>query len=246
MNNNGYAVSVENLSRLFGTFKAVDNVSFKVKPGEIFGFLGANGAGKTTTIRMLCGLLLPTSGQATVAGYDVYKDTEVIKRNIGYMAQRFSLYEDLTVRENIEFYGGVYGFNRKQIKTKTTELLDYLKLWEHADKLTASLPLGWKQRMALSTALLHNPDLIFLDEPTSGVDPESRRNFWMLIYELSAQGKTIFVTTHFMDEAEYCHRLSIMRDGKIVELDKPQSLKQKYKADTMQDVFMKVVQKVEA
>ena len=246
MNNNGYAVSVENLSRLFGTFKAVDNVSFKVKPGEIFGFLGANGAGKTTTIRMLCGLLLPTSGQATVAGYDVYKDTEVIKRNIGYMAQRFSLYEDLTVRENIEFYGGVYGLNRKQIKTKTTELLDYLKLWEHADKLTASLPLGWKQRMALSTALLHNPDLIFLDEPTSGVDPKSRRNFWMLIYELSAQGKTIFVTTHFMDEAEYCHRLSIMRDGKIVELDKPQSLKQKYKAATMQDVFMKVVQKVEA
>ena len=246
MSNNGYAVIVENLSRVFGSFKAVDSVSFKVKPGEIFGFLGANGAGKTTTIRMLCGLLLPSSGKATVAGYDVYKDTETIKRHIGYMAQRFSLYEDLTVKENIEFYGGVYGLNRKQIKDKTAELLDYLKLWEHADKLTSSLPLGWKQRMALSTALLHNPNLIFLDEPTSGVDPESRRNFWMLIYELSAKGKTIFVTTHFMDEAEYCHRLSIMRDGKIVELDQPQSLKKKYKADNMQDVFMKVVQKVEA
>ena len=246
MNNNGHAVSVENLSRVFGSFKAVDNISFQVEPGEIFGFLGANGAGKTTTIRMLCGLLMPSSGNATVAGYDVYKDSEAIKRNIGYMAQRFSLYEDLTVKENIEFYGGVYGLNRKQIKTKTTELLDYLKLWEHADKLTASLPLGWKQRMALSTALLHNPDIIFLDEPTSGVDPESRRNFWMLIYELSSQGKTIFVTTHFMDEAEYCHRLSIMRDGKIVELDKPQSLKKKYKAATMQDVFMNVVQRTQA
>lgn len=246
MNTNGYAVKVENLSRVFGKFKAVDSVSFKVKPGEIFGFLGANGAGKTTTIRMLCGLLRPSSGQAMVAGFDVYKDYETIKRNIGYMAQRFSLYEDLTVKENIEFYGGVYGLNRKQIKTKTEELLDYLKLWEHADKLTSSLPLGWKQRMALSTALLHNPGLIFLDEPTSGVDPESRRNFWMLIYELSEQGKTIFVTTHFMDEAEYCHRLSIMRDGKIVELDQPQSLKEKYKSNTMQDVFMNVVQKVEA
>ena len=246
MSRNGYAVNVENLSRVFGSFKAVDNVSFKVKPGEIFGFLGANGAGKTTTIRMLCGLLLPSSGKATVAGYDVYKDSEAIKRNIGYMAQRFSLYEDLTVKENIEFYGGVYGLNRKQIKSKTAELLDYLKLWEHADKLTSSLPLGWKQRMALSTALLHNPNIIFLDEPTSGVDLESRRNFWMLIYELSEQGKTIFVTTHFMDEAEYCHRLSIMRDGKIVELDQPQSLKKKYKAAAMQDVFMKVVQKGEA
>lgn len=242
MMNNNYAVEVENLSRTFGTFTAVDSISFKVKKGEIFGFLGANGAGKTTTIRMLCGLLLPSSGNATVAGYDVYKDYEIIKRNIGYMAQRFSLYEDLTVKENIEFYGGVYGLNRKQIKDKTDELLDYLKLWEHADKLTSSLPLGWKQRMALSTALLHNPDIIFLDEPTSGVDPDSRRNFWMLIYELAGRGKTVFVTTHFMDEAEYCHQISIMRDGKIVELDKPQSLKEKYEAETMQEVFMNVVQ----
>jgi len=241
MNDHPYAVQVESLTRVFGSFKAVDNISFNVAKGEIFGFLGANGAGKTTTIRMLCGLLMPTSGTAIVGGLDVYKESEAIKRNIGYMAQRFSLYEDLTVRENIEFYGGVYGLTRKQIATKTEELLDYLKLWEHADKLTSSLPLGWKQRMALSTALLHEPELIFLDEPTSGVDPDSRRNFWMLIYELSSRGKTIFVTTHFMDEAEYCHRLSIMRDGKIVELDRPLTLKEKYQASTMQDVFMNVV-----
>jgi len=219
------------------------SVSFSVQKGEIFGFLGANGAGKTTTIRMLCGLLMPTSGSATVGAFDVYSEAEKIKLNIGYMSQRFSLYEDLTVRENIQFYGGVYGLTRAQIAAKTEELLDYLKLWEHADKLTASLPLGWKQRMALSTALLHDPGIIFLDEPTSGVDPESRRNFWLLIYQLAGQGKTIFVTTHFMDEAEYCNRLSIMQDGAIIELNNPQVLKQKYDADTMQDVFMKSVQR---
>jgi ABC-2 type transport system ATP-binding protein len=241
MSDGNYAVIVENLTRQFGTFTAVDRVTFSVRQGEIFGFLGANGAGKTTTIRMLCGLLRPSSGSATVAGFDVYKEYEKIKQNIGYMAQRFSLYEDLTVKENIEFFGGIYGLNRKQIAAKTAELLDYLNLWDKADQLTASLPLGWKQRMALSSAILHDPDLIFLDEPTSGVDPESRRNFWMLIYELSARGKTVFVTTHFMDEAEYCHRVSIMRDGKIVELDRPQLLKQKYAAQSMQDVFMKVV-----
>ncbi|HID39457.1 MAG TPA: ABC transporter ATP-binding protein, partial [Calditrichaeota bacterium] len=196
---------------------------------------------KTTTIRMLCGLLQPSSGQASVAGYDVYTQYEQIKMNIGYMSQRFSLYEDLTVSENIEFYAGVYGLNRRQIKQKTEELLTYLKLWDQADTLTASLPLGWKQRMALSTALLHDPDIIFLDEPTSGVDPVSRRNFWLLIYELAGKGKTVFVTTHFMDEAEYCHRLSIMRDGKIVELDEPQKLKLKYNAATMQNVFLNVV-----
>lgn len=242
MNNSDYAVEVSNLTRVFGNFTAVDNVSFKVNKGEIFGFLGANGAGKTTTIRMLCGLLMPTSGAATVAGFDVYTQAEKIKLNIGYMSQRFSLYEDLTVRENIEFYGGIYGLSRRQIKSKTEELLDYLKLWDHADKLTASLPLGWKQRMALSTALLHNPQIVFLDEPTSGVDPESRRNFWLLIYQLAEQGKTVFVTTHFMDEAEYCDRVSIMRDGAIIELDNPQELKLKYKAQTVQDVFMNVVQ----
>lgn len=236
-----YAVEAYNLTRAFGSFKAVDNISFSVKKGEIFGFLGANGAGKTTTIRMLCGLLLPTSGEASVAGFDVYKEYETIKMNIGYMSQKFSLYEDLTVRENIEFYGGIYGLNRDQIASKTEELLTYLNLWDQADKLTSSLPLGWKQRMALSTALLHDPDIVFLDEPTSGVDPVSRRNFWLLIYELAAKGKTVFVTTHYMDEAEYCHRLSIMKDGAIIELDKPQILKDKYKSGNMQDVFIKAV-----
>ncbi len=236
-----FAVEVNDLTRKFGDFTAVDHISFRVKKGEIFGFLGANGAGKTTTIRMLCGLLMPTSGQATVAGFDVYRQMEEIKMNIGYMSQRFSLYEDLTVKENIEFYGGIYGLSRKQIQAKTKELLDYLRLWEHADKLTSSLPLGWKQRMALSTALLHDPEIIFLDEPTSGVDPKSRRNFWLLIYELAARGKTVFVTTHYMDEAEYCDRVSIMREGKIVEIAPPQQLKQNYGAKTMQEVFVRIV-----
>lgn len=236
-----WAVQVEELTRKFGDFTAVDHVSFNVKKGEIFGFLGANGAGKTTTIRMLCGLLLPTSGRATVGGFDVYTQPDLIKQNIGYMSQRFSLYEDLTVRENIEFYGGVYGLKRKQIQQKTDELLDYLHLSDRADTLTAQLPLGLKQRMALSTALLHEPDIIFLDEPTSGVDPDSRRQFWLLIYELAARGKTVFVTTHFMDEAEYCQRISIMQNGKIIELDEPQKLKAKYQASTMQEVFLKAI-----
>ncbi len=236
-----YSVEVENLTRTFGSFTAVDAISFKVSKGEIFGFLGANGAGKTTAIRMLCGLLSPTSGQARVAGFDVYTEYEAIKQNIGYMSQRFSLYEDLTVRENIQFYGGVYGLSRNAIKAKTEELLDFLKLQEQADKLTASLPLGWKQRLALSTALLHEPDIIFLDEPTSGVDPVSRKNFWLLIYNLAARGKTVFVTTHFMDEAEYCNRVSIMREGRMIELDDPVRLKQRYQADTMQQVFMRAV-----
>ncbi len=236
-------VEVENLTRTFGKFTAVDQVSFSVQKGEIFGFLGANGAGKTTTIRMLCGLLLPSSGTATVAGFDVYTQPEAIKNNIGYMSQRFSLYEDLTVRENIRFYGGIYGLTRKQISQKTDELLDFLKLQDQADSLTASIPLGWKQRLALSTAMLHDPSIIFLDEPTSGVDPVSRKNFWLLIYRLAEQGKTIFVTTHFMDEAEYCNRVSIMRDGAIIELEEPQTLKTKYNVTTMQDVFMQVVEK---
>ncbi len=236
-------VEVENLTRTFGKFTAVDQVSFSVQKGEIFGFLGANGAGKTTTIRMLCGLLMPSSGTANVAGFDVYTQPEEIKKNIGYMSQRFSLYEDLTVRENIRFYGGVYGLSRPQIARKTDELLNFLKLQEQADVLTASIPLGWKQRLALSTAMLHDPPIIFLDEPTSGVDPVSRKNFWLLIYRLAEQGKTIFVTTHFMDEAEYCNRVSIMRDGAIIELEKPQTLKTKYNVTTMQAVFMQVVEK---
>ncbi len=240
-----YAVEVKELTRKFGGFTAVDKVSFSVQKGEIFGFLGANGAGKTTTIRMLCGLLLPSSGQAQVAGMDVYTEYEQIKKNIGYMSQRFSLYEDLTVRENIQFYGGVYGLSRGQIRERTEELLSFLKLHEQADKLTASLPLGWKQRLALSTAMLHNPQIIFLDEPTSGVDPVSRKNFWLLIYRLTEEGKTVFVTTHFMDEAEYCSRVSIMQDGIIAELDAPHKLKEKYKASTMQDVFIKVVKRAQ-
>ena len=239
------AVEVKDLTRKFGAFTAVDKVSFSVQKGEIFGFLGANGAGKTTTIRMLCGLLLPSSGQALVAGMDVYTEYEKIKKNIGYMSQRFSLYEDLTVRENIQFYGGVYGLSRNQIRERTEELLEFLKLHDQADKLTASLPLGWKQRLALSTAMLHNPQIIFLDEPTSGVDPVSRKNFWLLIYRLAEEGKTVFVTTHFMDEAEYCSRVSIMQNGVIAELDAPGHLKEKYQASTMQDVFMKVVKRAQ-
>jgi len=234
-------VEVNNLTRRFGRFTAVDSISFSVQKGEIFGFLGANGAGKTTAIRMLCGLLMPTSGTARVAGFDVYRQADEIKMNIGYMSQKFSLYEDMTVAENIQFYGGIYGLSRAAIKQKTNELLDYLQLQEHANQLTASLPLGWKQRMALSTAILHDPPIIFLDEPTSGVDPLSRRNFWLLIYELAARGKTVFVTTHYMDEAEYCNRVCIMHEGKIVELEQPRELKGKYHADNMHQVFMRVV-----
>ncbi len=241
MNNGEFSVTAEGLTRRFGDFTAVDHISFRVPRGEIFGFLGANGAGKTTTIRMLCGLLMPSDGRATVAGFDVSTEAERIKQHIGYMSQRFSLYEDLTVRENIQFYGGIYGLGRAAIVRKTEQLLDQLGLWDHADTLTASLPLGWKQRMALSTALLHDPPIVFLDEPTSGVDPESRRRFWLLIYELAAGGKTVFVTTHFMDEAEYCQRVLIMRDGRIIELDRPSRLRDKYGVRSMQDVFMRAV-----
>jgi len=239
--NEKYAVVAKDLTRKFGAFTAVDHVSFSVSRGEIFGFLGANGAGKTTTIRMMCGLLLPTSGSALVAGFDVFTQAEQIKQHIGYMSQRFSLYEDLTVLENIEFYGGIYGLSRKQIRRKSRELLAYLKLEDRANTVTAELPLGLKQRMALSTALLHDPEIIFLDEPTSGVDPDSRRQFWLLIYELAARGKTVFVTTHFMDEAEYCQRVSIMQEGRIIELDSPQNLKEKYKSESMQSVFLKAI-----
>jgi len=241
MNNGEFSVTAEDLTRRFGDFTAVDHISFQVPRGEIFGFLGANGAGKTTTIRMLCGLLMPSDGRATVAGFNVSTEAERIKQHIGYMSQRFSLYEDLTVRENIQFYGGIYGLGRAAIVRKTEQLLDQLGLWDHADTLTASLPLGWKQRMALSTALLHDPPIVFLDEPTSGVDPESRRRFWLLIYELAAGRKTVFVTTHFMDEAEYCQRVLIMRDGRIIELDRPSRLRDKYGVRSMQDVFMRAV-----
>ncbi|RPJ17408.1 MAG: ABC transporter ATP-binding protein [Desulfobacteraceae bacterium] len=235
------AVSVSKLSRNFGKFIAVDEISFEVEKGEIFGFLGANGAGKTTAIKMLCGLLKPTSGEATVAGFSINSESANIKKNIGYMSQKFSLYDDLTVKENIEFYGGIYGLSREKISGKTAQLLSELNLDKMKNSLTRSLPLGWKQRLALSTSLLHDPSIIFLDEPTGGVDPISRRNFWRIIYEIAGSGKTVFVTTHYMDEAEYCNRISIMHRGKIIELGTPTALKQKYDKTTMQDIFIHIV-----
>jgi len=235
------AVSASKLSRNFGAFKAVDAISFEVKKGEIFGFLGANGAGKTTAIKMLCGLLKPTEGDATVAGFSIRTDTAMIKKNIGYMSQKFSLYEDLTVKENIEFYGGIYGLSREEIANKTRLLISELNLENMQNSLTRALPLGWKQRLALSASLLHDPPIIFLDEPTGGVDPISRRNFWRIIYEIANRGKTVFVTTHYMDEAEYCNRVSIMHKGKIIELGTPTGLKQKYNKTTMQDIFIHII-----
>lgn len=234
----GYTVQVRNLTRCFGDFTAVDRISFQVEKGEIFGFLGANGAGKTTTIRMLCGLLGPSGGEGTVAGLDINRDYEKIKTRIGYMSQKFSLYQDLTVMENIEFYGGIYGLTPKDILRRSGELFEIIGLEKLKNRLTADIPMGWKQRLSLCAALLHDPDIVFLDEPTSGVDPESRRNFWMLIYTLADMGKTLFVTTHYMDEAEYCHRISIMKQGRIIELDTPRNLKNKYRASSMQDVFL--------
>ncbi|MBU1052997.1 MAG: ABC transporter ATP-binding protein [Proteobacteria bacterium] len=235
------AVSVSKLSRHFGKFVAVDEISFEVKKGEIFGFLGANGAGKTTAIKILCGLLKPTSGEANVAGFNIKTDSTNIKKHIGYMSQKFSLYEDLTVKENIEFYGGIYGLSRKEILNKTKLLVSELHLENVQNSLTKTLPMGWKQRLALSTSLLHDPPIIFLDEPTGGVDPVSRRNFWRIIYEIANSGKTVFVTTHYMDEAEYCNRLSIMHKGKIIEMGTPADLKMKYGKDSIQDVFVELV-----
>ncbi|MFH2046401.1 MAG: ABC transporter ATP-binding protein [Pseudomonadota bacterium] len=236
-----FAVSVSKLSRHFGKFVAVDEISFEVKKGEIFGFLGANGAGKTTAIKILCGLLKPTSGEANVAGFNIKTDSTNIKKHIGYMSQKFSLYEDLTVKENIEFYGGIYGLSRKEILNKTKLLVSELHLENVQNSLTKTLPMGWKQRLALSTSLLHDPPIIFLDEPTGGVDPVSRRNFWRIIYEIANSGKTVFVTTHYMDEAEYCNRLSIMHKGKIIEMGTPADLKMKYGKDSIQDVFVELV-----
>jgi ABC-2 type transport system ATP-binding protein len=233
-------IYAENLTKKFGNFIAVNAISFSVRKGEIYGFLGANGAGKTTAIRMLCGLSTPTSGKATVAGFDVFKQTENIKKNIGYMSQKFSLYEDLTVKENISFYGGIYGLTNKEIKEKTEYLLDILKIGDAKDKLIKSLPLGWKQKLAFSVSIIHNPKIVFLDEPTGGVDPLTRRQFWNMIYEAAAKGVTVFVTTHYMDEAEYCNRVSIMSDGIIAALDTPSKLKEKYNAKTMHEVFVKI------
>lgn len=230
-------VIADKLTKKFGTFTATNEISFAVGKGEIFGFLGANGAGKTTAMRMLCGLLKPSSGEAKVAGFDVYTQTERIKERIGYMSQKFSLYEDLTVQENIKFYGGIYGLRLAAIKAKTEHILQQLSLAEVADTLVASLPLGWKQRLAFSVAMLHEPPVVFLDEPTGGVDPITRRQFWDMIYEAASKGTTIFVTTHYMDEAEYCNRVSIMVDGRIRALDTPRRLKEQYQADSMDGVF---------
>lgn len=232
-----YVIKTDRLTKRFGDFTATNEITFEVEKGEIFGFLGANGAGKTTAMRMLCGLSIPSSGTATVAGFDVYKQTEEIKRNIGYMSQRFSLYEDLTVQENIRFFGGIYGLSNREIKTKSEDLLEQLELKNEAKKLVASLPLGWKQKLSFSVAVLHQPKIVFLDEPTGGVDAVTRRQFWDLIYEASAKGITIFVTTHYMDEAEYCNRISIMVDGKIEALDTPANLKSQFKASSMDQVF---------
>lgn len=239
-NSNEKVVKVENLTRKFGNFTAVDNISFEVSKGEIFGFLGANGAGKSTAMKMLCGLLAPSSGKATVAGFDVYKESEQIKLNIGYMAQKFSLYEDLTVRENITFYAGIYGLNRSQIKAKTDMLLEKLNFTHEADALISSLPLGWKQKLAFLVSIIHDPKIVFLDEPTGGVDPITRRQFWDLIYEASHNGTTVFVTTHYMDEAEYCNRISMMVDGKIAGIGTPKQLKSQFDSPTMDDVFVKI------
>ena len=231
-------IITDNLTKKFGDFIAADSLSFKVKKGEIFGFLGANGAGKTTAMRMLCGLSKPTSGSATIAGFDVYRQTEQIKKNIGYMSQKFSLYEDLTVQENIHFFGGIYGLPAKRLKEKSNELIAQLGLQNEAKKLVAEIPLGWKQKLAFSVAIIHEPKIVFLDEPTGGVDPVARRQFWELIYEAAANGMTIFVTTHYMDEAEYCKRISIMVDGKIEALDTPQKLKEQFNSKSMDEVFL--------
>ena len=238
-------ISVDGLSKKFNNFIAVDSISFEVSKGEIFGFLGANGAGKTTAMRMLCGLSIPTSGKGTIAGYDIYRKTEMIKKNIGYMSQKFSLYEDLTVRENIRFYGGIYGKSDRFIKEKTESLLTDLHLKDEADKLVGSLPLGWKQKLAFSVAIFHEPKIVFLDEPTGGVDPVTRREFWNMIYEAATAGITVFVTTHYMDEAAYCNRVSIMVDGKIEALDTPTGLKKSFNAASMDEVFVKLARKAQ-
>ncbi len=233
-------ISVQNLMKKFGQFVANDDLSFEVYKGEIFGFLGANGAGKTTAIKILCGLSTPTSGKISVAGFDAYTQTNKIKHNIGYMSQKFSLYEDLTITENFRFYGGIYGLNKKQIQDKTKQLLERLKLEDAKDKIISSIPLGWKQKLAFSIAIMHDPKIVFLDEPTGGVDPITRRQFWELIYETAHQGITVFVTTHYMDEAEYCDRVSIMVDGKIIALNSPKNLKNEYQAKSMDEVFLKL------
>jgi len=238
-------IKTHNLTKRFGDFIATNAISFEVYAGEIFGFLGANGAGKTTAMKMLCGLSTPSSGEAQVAGFDVYTQAEEIKKNIGYMSQKFSLYEDLTVRENIELFGGIYGLTDKELKEKSRALLTRLQLEREAKTLVSSLPLGWKQKLAFSVAVIHDPKIVFLDEPTGGVDPITRRQFWDLIYEASDRGITVFVTTHYMDEAEYCNRISMMVDGVMKALDSPAALKRQFGKTTMDEVFYELARGAE-
>lgn len=238
-----YVIIADGLTKKFGTFTATDRISFRVKEGEIFGFLGANGAGKTTAMRMLCGLSRPTEGQATVAGFDVYRQAEEVKKCIGYMSQKFSLYDDLTVYENLRLFGGIYGMSVKAIRQKSDSLLSELGLLSERNTCVGALPLGWKQKLAFSLSIFHEPKIVFLDEPTGGVDPITRRQFWELIYRAADRGITVFVTTHYMDEAEYCDRVSIMVDGKIEALDTPENLKRDFNVSTMYDVFLALARK---
>jgi ABC-2 type transport system ATP-binding protein len=233
-------IVVENLTKKFGDFTAVDSISFEVSQGEIFGFLGANGAGKTTAMRMLCGLSKPTQGKGTVAGFDITRQSEKVKKNIGYMSQKFSLYEELKVWENIRLFAGIYGMKSKDIAVKTDELLERLHFQDERNTLVSALPLGWKQKLAFSVSIFHDPKIVFLDEPTGGVDPAVRRQFWSMIYEAADRGITVFVTTHYMDEAEYCNRVSIMVDGQIHALDTPRNLKKQFNTDSMGDVFYRL------
>lgn len=235
-----WAIQTKQLTKTFGEFKAVDQISMEVQQGEIFGFLGANGAGKTTAMKMLTGLLTPTSGEAQVAGFDVFKESELIKKRIGYMSQKFSLYDDLTPIENIRFYGGVYGLNKERLSEKSEELIEQLDLQKVRKKLVRALPLGWKQKLAFAISIIHNPSIVFLDEPTGGVDPGTRRQFWERIYEVADQGITVFVTTHYMDEAEYCDQVSIMVDGKIEAMNSPVLLKQQFETNSMENVFIQL------
>lgn len=238
-------IKAEELTKKYGDFYAVNKISFEVKKGEIFGFLGANGAGKTTAMKMLIGISHPTSGKAEVAGFDVFTQTESIKKNIGYMSQKFALYDDLTVNENINFFGGIYGLSRPEIREKRKHLIGVLGLGDIANKLVGSLPLGWKQKLSFSVSLIHEPKIVFLDEPTGGVDPITRRQFWEMIYKAADEGTTIFVTTHYMDEAEYCDRVSIMVEGRIEALDTPKKLKQQFNAESMNEVFLRLARNVE-
>lgn len=243
--NHNKVIQVEGLTKMFGDFTAVNAITFDIEKGEIFGFLGANGAGKTTAMKMLIGISNPTSGKANVAGFNVFTNAEDIKKNIGYMSQKFALYDDLTVKENITFFGGIYGLSIKRIKEKSEILIQELGLEKVANTLVGSLPLGWKQKLSFSVSLIHDPKIVFLDEPTGGVDPITRRQFWEMIYKAANQGTTVFVTTHYMDEAEYCDRVSIMVEGKIEALDTPKKLKEKFKVNSMNDVFLKLARNIE-